>query len=555
MNVKPASPRVSGSQAWKLTLLLPLGAGLLGVSAAAATVKAWQPLPKSAPAESVPPKGAMVLASANTADADAPPKATPEPRAVNSVDNATVVTEVVPVPSVPAAETVPAAAPIEPATPIQGQVGGKALYSFRALDVELKTALAMFARANDLNIVPDRDVTGQITLDVRDLPLAKVMQALLESYDYVWEHEDGLIRVRAKETKEFWIDYLRLNRKGVGTSSATLASGMSGGKGGGGGGGGAAQGGSAVNLTANNTVDFWTELREELGKMLTPDGRESLAINMTAGVIQITDRPSALKRVRKYVDSLSNSVARQVEIRARIFDVTLRDQFQFGIDWEHAAQAFGGVATTGGSTIVASPVGGAMVRDSALSFLFENSDTSVILKALQEQGEVNVVSQPRIRVVNNQTAMIKVGTETPFFTSRTTFIPGSSSGTTTSLQEEEVSTITVGTILSITPQISSNEWVTLDIAPVLTSLVETVISPSETTTAPVLDIKQASTLVRCKNGTTIVIGGLMQDEKGTTLRKVPLVGDIPLLGHLFRGRHDYKSKRELVISITPAIVD
>jgi type II secretory pathway component GspD/PulD (secretin) len=150
--------------------------------------------------------------------------------------------------------------------------------------------------------------------------------------------------------------------------------------------------------------------------------------------------------------------------------------------------------------------------------------------------------------------MIKVGTETPFFTRRSIFIPGQTTGTTSQTQEDDVTTITVGTILAITPQISSNEWVTLDIAPVLSSLVETKISPSELTTAPVLDIKQASTLVRVRAGTTVVIGGLMQDERAKTVRSVPLLGDIPLLGKLFQGRFDVKAKKELVISITPNLV-
>lgn len=496
-------------------------------------------------------KGGETLAATKEDSAPAPARNV-ESRPVNVVLNA-VPSDVPPAPlaaeaqpSTPAVSTAPAA----DAMPVSTD---RTLYSFRATDLELKAALAMFARANNLNIVPDREVTGQVTVDVRDLPLRKLMQSLLEAHDYVWEYEDGLIRVRAKETREFWIDYLRLSRKGMGSSSATLASGMGGG--GGGGGGGGNSGGSAINLTADNQVNFWTELKEEVVRLLTADGKESMAINMTAGILQITDRPSALKRVQRYLESLSGSVARQVEIQARIFDVTLRDQFQFGINWSHAAEAFGGVASMGGSTIVSSAVGGGTVRDAAFSFLFQNDDTQVLMEALQEQGEVNVISQPRIRVVNNQTAMIKVGTETPFFTSRTSYLPGPDGTVGTTLQQDEVNTITVGTILAITPQISSNEWVTLDIAPVLTSLVEERESYSKSTTAPVLDIKQASTLVRVKNGSTVVIGGLMQDEIGKTVRKIPLLGDIPLLGYLFRGKVDYSAKKELVISITPVIVE
>ncbi len=520
------------------------------VSLGAETADNWRQLPKSNAnrAEASGTKGAKALADAPASQSREPRRPTPSPQPVvmtyNTADEAET-------PATTASENTKTA---PTPSPITAQVGGKTLYSFKAENLELKAALAIFARANKLNIVPDQEVTGQVTLDLEDLPLDRVMQALLEAHDYSWIEQDGLIRVRAKETREFQVDYLRLSRKGSGMSSAMLASGMSGGSGGSGGGGGAASGGSSVNLTGENNIAFWTELKAEMERLLTPAGRENIAINQTAGLLQITDRPSALKRVERYIDNLSLSISRQVEIQARIFDVTLKDQFQFGIDWQHAAQAFGGVATIGASPSVATAAGGQDIKKEAFKFLFKDENTQVLLTALKEQGEVNVVSQPRIRVLNNQTAMIKVGTETPFFTRRSIFIPGQTTGTTSQTQEDDVTTITVGTILAITPQISSNEWVTLDIAPVLSSLVETKISPSELTTAPVLDIKQASTLVRVRAGTTVVIGGLMQDERAKTVRSVPLLGDIPLLGKLFQGRFDVKAKKELVISITPNLV-
>src|ERR1019366_7217304 len=141
----------------------------------------------------------------------------------------------------------------------------------------------MFARNNGLNIVPDNDVLGTVTLDLRDLPLQQVMRALLEAADCSWHEEGGLIRVRNTETRTFAVDYLRLSRKGIGQSSALMASGSSGGGQGGegGGGGGGGQGGgaggsqgatgfgsSSVNLTADNPIDFWKELKAELASML-----------------------------------------------------------------------------------------------------------------------------------------------------------------------------------------------------------------------------------------------------------------------------------------------
>jgi type II secretory pathway component GspD/PulD (secretin) len=113
--------------------------------------------------------------------------------------------------------------------------------------------------------------------------------------------------------------------------------------------------------------------------------------------------------------------------------------------------------------------------------------------------------------LNNQPALIKVGTDTPFFFKTTSYIPGGT-GTTITLEEEYPMLITVGTILSITPQISTNGWIIMDISPVLSSLVNSVTSPSKTITAPVLDIKQSSSLVRVRDGSTVILGGLINDS-------------------------------------------
>jgi hypothetical protein len=139
--------------------------------------------------------------------------ALPRPQPINIVQNATDLSE-------PGSTNAPQDGPTvriapNPANNVDAQIQGRKLYSFRAADLELKAALALFARANGLNIVPDHDVTGQVTLDVQDLPLERLMQALLEAHDFSWSTEDGLIRVRARESQEYWIDYLRLSRKGM----------------------------------------------------------------------------------------------------------------------------------------------------------------------------------------------------------------------------------------------------------------------------------------------------------------------------------------------------
>lgn len=487
--------------------------------------------------------------------------------------------------AVPPTQPAPSAATTEPKSEAAANASlaehakGKMLFSFKAPELELKTALAMFARANNLNIVPDNDVSGTVTLDVRDLPLEEMMRALLEAGDCTWKEEHGLIRVRNAETRLFTVDYLRLQRIGTGQNSATLGSGAMGGAGGGGGGGGGGaggaaggagtvnsygSGGSSINLTANNSIDFWKELKVELTSLLTDKGRNSMAINMTAGLIQITDRPSALQRVHDYLEGLTDSVHRQVEIDVKLYDVTLNDQFQFGINWNQVIQAYGGrfqtVAT--GTTLIpaGSSLGSSLIQGGSANLqgmYLPNSpnfpSTQFTLDALQQQGRVEVISKPRIRTLNNQTALITVGTQIPFFSQLVTYLPNAVAPPT-ALNQSMVTTITVGTILSITPQISSDGYVSLDISPVLTSLLGTQTSPDKTTTAPQLDTKQAYSLVRVKDGTTVVLGGLIQNETATQQQQVPLLGSIPLLGKLFTSQYKAHAKKELVMFVTPTII-
>ena len=276
---------------------------------------------------------------------------------------------------------------------------------------------------------------------------------------------------------------------------------------------------------------------------------------MTAGLIQVTDRPSALKRIEGYVKSLDRTIHRQVDIEARLYDVTLNDQFQFGIDWSQVARMYGSGLGVSGATVPVNPAGGFDLKPDTFAMVFQNQNTSVVVDALQEMGEVQVISKPRIRTMNNQTALIKVGTEMPFFSKSVTVLPTNGGAGNNALDAEQVQTVTVGTILAITPQVSTDDWVTLDISPVLTGLLEVKSSRTGDTTAPVLDIKQASTLIRVRDGSTIVMGGLIQTSQANTRRKVPVAGDIPLLGNLFKGRFDAAQKRELVMLITPRIVD
>jgi MSHA biogenesis protein MshL len=449
-----------------------------------------------------------------------------------------------------------------------GIPGGDRTYTFSAKGLDLKDALALFAKTFNLNILPDPDINGSVTVDLKDLPLDKVMDALLEVHGYYAEYDKGLIRVKNLASESFTIDYLRLVRTGTGSSAANISSASSSGGSGSSSGssGGASSGasggadGAGATISQTDTIKFWEELDEQMKTLVSDKGK--FVINRTAGQIFVTDQRASLDRIRTFLSTIRTTLHRQVDIEARIFEVVLNDEFHLGVDWQNIMGKVGEyyINSGGGTTliptsrlIVDSPIGGNSPGAPALSLAMGRNQARAVVDALKEMGTLRIVSQPRIRTLNNQAAMIKVGLDKPFFrqTTETTATTGAPIQSST----VEVQIVTIGTILSLTPQISEDGYINLDVSPIITRLVQTAHSADGKTTAPEVDIKQTSSIIRTRSGSTVVIGGLIQDENYSTVRKVPLLGDIPILGRLMTGKYDNKKKTELVIFLTPTVVD
>jgi len=417
----------------------------------------------------------------------------------------------------------------------RGAKPDKPVYSFRAQDMPLAAALRLFSRVNELNIVVGPDVEGTVTVDFQGLSLDKAMAALLETHGFFWEKREELILVRRFETKSFTLDYIRLERGGSGRNMAQVTSGSGGG-----------QDAGEVSLSQQDEIKFWEELEAQVKAILSQDGR--LVVNRLSGTIQVTDLHQRVEEVAKFLVNVRQSLYRQVEIEARIYEVTLRDDYSLGINWNQVnfENSDGNVAI---SDIITATAGGFPVKAATAAISFADGSFDVVLEALHEQGQVKIVSQPRILTLNNQPALIKVGTDQSFFSSTTTQGVGGSGNIVT----EQVRTVTSGLVLSVTPQISQDGWIMMDVSPIITTLTDTVTSANGST-APVIDVKQSGGLVRVKNGDMVIIGGLIQDTVSDNERKVPVLGDIPGLGRLFKGTYQVKRKTELVIFLTPRIM-
>ncbi|MDX2186321.1 MAG: secretin N-terminal domain-containing protein [Opitutaceae bacterium] len=451
-------------------------------------------------------------------------------------------------------------------SPLQASPEGvPTTFSFRAENLPIKQALSLFARANNLNIVPDLDVEGTVTVDFRDLPLDLAMSALLEANGYYCVSDGRLLRVKKTETRVFQIDYIHVTRAGEGTNAVKISSGAAGqngsGSSSGSSGGSGASGqteGSTMTVTNTSTINFWSDLSEQLKSMVSPGG--SYTVNSLSGTVLVRDSHRNVEMIADYLAQVTQSVVRQIDLEVEIYEVALGNSSQLGINWQHVSNRLnttfstipgqGGLPSAGGM-IIQAPVYGPVPGAPAIKITSSSSDLQTVIDALKQQGNLRVVSKPRLRTLNNQPAVVRVGQDLPVFITQSIQTTGDNPLLTTN---ESIQTITVGTVLSITPQISSNGLITLDVTPAVSRLVRTETSATGRTNAPVIDIRQASSIVRLRDGATVIMGGLVQDSNTSTTRKVPLLGDIPLLGKAFTSKHQAAERTELIFFLTPRIV-
>lgn len=457
------------------------------------------------------------------------------------------------VPPLPASQAQPMASSIVDAA-------DERLYSFVATNLDIAKACKIFGKSYGLNVVVDQDVKGTVSVDLSDLPFEEVMESLLGAQGYYWERRGSIVYVKSWETRSFTIDYIRLIRSGSGSSQAQVSSNAGSDAGGGGGGAGGGSAAGTMTIEQADKVDFWSELDEQLKQLISDDGR--LVMNRLAGTIQVTDQHQRVSEVARFIEQINEAVYRQVDIEVKIVEVTLNDDFSLGVDWSRLVRNGDGEFIEGNlSTLILSPAGGKTALSPALDLNFRDIDgglnkISAVVQALREQGDVNIVSQPHIRTLNNQSALIKVGTDRTFF--RKEQITDATNAGSQTFSTDVPQVVTEGIVLSITPQISGNGWITLDVSPVVTrvSSVSEVVDDNGNvqSTAPNLDISQASSLVRARSGETIVIGGLIQTQMSETERRVPGLGAIPGLGKLFSSTYQAQAKKELIMLMTPRLV-
>ena len=274
-------------------------------------------------------------------------------------------------------------------------------------------------------------------------------------------------------------------------------------------------------------------------------GMGSIKIDERTNKIAVTDYPEKLDEIAKIISAFDEKTS-QVLIDAQVIEIKPSDKFEMGVDWDYWIRKHFEVRTS-------LPIGTTnrlLLGTVSQAIPTEKGNYKAIVDLLRTIGDTKILSSPRIMALNNQEAKILVGTKDAYITSTTSL-----GGTGTTVTSQSVNFVDVGIKLYVTPTINRAGFVTMKIRPEISSSQRISIkSEDKTTEIPIVSTSETETTVMVKDGVTIIIGGLRKDERSKTVKKIPVIGDIPLLGFLFRSTSDEIKKTELVILLTPHIM-
>ncbi len=408
-------------------------------------------------------------------------------------------------------------------------------FSLVLKNVELKQALAILSKDSPVPIVAEPGVTGRVTVNIQDKPLGDLLYIMLRPMGYSAKIEDDMIVVgRTRSlTRTFIVNYLKDKRV---SSSVTRAS-ISAGSGSSSDGGAASTGSSSSGGGSQEAIVYGS------GKKDGGANGTRIVTNQLSGVIHVTAPAETLEVVGAFLASVEQEVKRQVLIQAHIAEIDLNDQFSLGIDWKAFLDNAHKFSIA--QNLTPNPLSNVFVVD------VNTSDFTLLLDAFKEQGDVKLLSSPKISTLNNQKAVIKLTTKEVTWVNNTIVnANGDTLQTFTVPQIDEV-----GLFLDVTPSIAASGSITMQVHPSITEVKEVSVSPDKTSSKPVITVREVDTMVDVKSGQTMVIGGLISDKFTTVKRGVPLLGDIPFVGWFFSNYSQQKRKTELVIFLTPYVLN
>ncbi|MEZ5529559.1 MAG: pilus (MSHA type) biogenesis protein MshL [Porticoccaceae bacterium] len=457
------------------------------------------------------------------------------------------------------------------------------VYSVVVNDVDLRELLFALSRDASLNIDISPDIQGTITLNAVDQTLPQILDRIAAFTDIRYSLKNDVLVIE-KDSPYFVhydIGYLNMDRSSesfvsISTEVATTGVGAVEGSSSGGDG----NNNSATTIENRSAYDFWQTLISNIEAIVyggdstesistteedssdtetehSPQADTSIIANAESGILSIKAPRKKHLEIQTFLDEVLNGAKRQVLIEASIVEVTLNDEYQAGVDWSRLAQSGGsGLSFTQsliGTNLADAPVSTLNYTDSG------KHGFDATIKLLSEYGNAKVLSTPKLMVMNNQTALLKVVDNLIYFTIdveedvQENFI----NRTFTS----DIHSVPVGLVMSVTPQISDIDTVTINVRPTISRVLRFVQDPNPaladsntTSLIPEISVREMESVMQVNGGDTAIIGGLMQDKHDDDSAGVPGLSKLPWVGDLFSYKDKSYTKSELIIFIRPTVI-
>ncbi|TON42836.1 pilus (MSHA type) biogenesis protein MshL [Vibrio parahaemolyticus] len=453
-------------------------------------------------------------------------------------------------------------------------------FRIQANAVEARSFFASLVKGTEYSVAIHPAVQGNITVNLSDVTLDEVLSVVQNMYGYDVMKSGKVIQVypAGMRTVTIPVDYLQFKRSGRSLTSIVTGSVTSAGTSNSGGSSDSSDSSDSNNSNNGNdssttstggtrieTItesDFWPMLQQAVANLIGSGKGQSVVVTPQAGVITVRAFPDDIREVREFLGVSQERMQRQVILEAKILEVTLSDGYQQGINWSNLSASIG----NSGSIIVNRPASPLPPLDAIGTLLGGQTNVTIsdgnfeaVLNFMSTQGDLNVLSSPRITAANNQKSVIKVGTDQYFVTELSS--NAGNGENSNAVPEVELTPFFSGISLDVTPQIDNKGNVFLHVHPAVIEVTEEVKQLNlggqfQNIQLPLAksSIRESDSVIRAKDGDVVVIGGLMKQQNVEQVSKVPFLGDVPALGHLFRNTSNVTQKTELVILLKPTVV-
>ncbi|MCG6462452.1 pilus (MSHA type) biogenesis protein MshL [Vibrio parahaemolyticus] len=453
-------------------------------------------------------------------------------------------------------------------------------FRIQASAVEARSFFASLVKGTEYSVAIHPAVQGNITVNLSDVTLDEVLSVVQNMYGYDVMKSGKVIQVypAGMRTVTIPVDYLQFKRSGRSLTSIVTGSVTSAGTSNSGGSSDSSDSSDSNNSNNGNdssttstggtrieTItesDFWPMLQQAVANLIGSGKGQSVVVTPQAGVITVRAFPDDIREVREFLGVSQERMQRQVILEAKILEVTLSDGYQQGINWSNLSASIG----NSGSIIVNRPASALPPLDAIGTLLGGQTNVTIsdgnfeaVLNFMSTQGDLNVLSSPRITAANNQKSVIKVGTDQYFVTELSS--NAGNGENSNAVPEVELTPFFSGISLDVTPQIDNKGNVFLHVHPAVIEVTEEVKQLNlggdfQNIQLPLAksSIRESDSVIRAKDGDVVVIGGLMKQQNVEQVSKVPFLGDVPALGHLFRNTSNVTQKTELVILLKPTVV-